>query len=624
MILPEFKWGKNLTNTSRYIVPGLYVFDILQWALASPVQFCFLENDFAYAFYLISMARSVSLASDVRSSVFFDTSTTLVSFIMLGRYMENMAKGQSSSALSKLMYLTPSTATLIHLDANKNIRSEKSIPSELVQLNDYLKVLPGDKILTDGQVISGKSSVDESIITGEVDAVNKAKNDIVIGDTVNRLGTFVMRAARIGSDTALSQIVKLVEDAQVNKAPIQGFTDHVTGVFVPIIFGARCFYFDHLVLVACPCALDLVTPTAAVVGTGLAAEHGVIFKSGAVLETGQKVDKAVFDKIGTLTIAESYSEHLLGCAIVSKAKSITKAALDMALDHLGTLSNFNYETGIGIECDVLQEKRYRVVIGNQKWLEEYHGIDLLDEQLSTIDMEFRQGHTYVLVSLDGVVTGYISISDMIKPEAKLVIDTLHMIGIDIAMVTDDNALTAKCIAAKIGITEVHAGVSPNGKTQIVRNMQAKTISKAGSFSYLMHPTVVAMVGDGINDSPALVADVVLMRNDLCDVVTAFSLSKCIFRRIKLNLLWACVYNFVGTPLAMGIFLPFGYHLYPMMAGMAMTASSTSVVVSSLMLRRFWRKSKMYQEDEVTYTSILSYKVSRSVFRLTRRSDVAVL
>ncbi|KAI8072061.1 HAD-like domain-containing protein [Thamnidium elegans] len=305
----------------------------------------------------------------------------------------------------------------------------------------------------------------------------------------------------------------------------------------------------------------------------------------------------------------------------------------MALDHLGTLSNFNYETGIGIECDVLQEKRYRVVIGNQKWLEEYHGIGLLDEQLSTIDMEFRQGHTYVLVSLDGVVTGYISISDMIKPEAKLVIDTLHMIGIDIAMVTDDNALTAKCIAAKIGITEVHAGVSPNGKTQIVRNMQAKTISKAGSFSYLMHPTVVAMVGDAANLGIALcsgtdiameVADVVLMRNDLCDVVTAFSLSKCIFRRIKLNLLWACVYNFVGTPLAMGIFLPFGYHLYPMMAGMAMTASSTSVVVSSLMLRRFWRKSKMYQEDEVTYTSNLSYKVSRSVFRLTRRSDVAVL
>ncbi|KAI8091529.1 E1-E2 ATPase-domain-containing protein, partial [Thamnidium elegans] len=364
MILPEFKWGNNLINTPTYIVPGLYVFDILQWALATPVQFIFgkrflisayqsvkhgsptmdvlvaLSTLSAYAFSLVSMARSVLLASDVRPSVFFDTSTTLVSFIMLGRYMENMAKGQSSSALSKLMTLTPSTATLVYLDANQKILSEKSIPSELVQLNDYLKVLPGDKIPTDGQVISGKSSVDESMITGEVDAVNKAKNDIVIGGTVNGLGTFVMRATRIGSDTALSQIVRLVEDAQVNKAPIQGFTDRVAGVFVPIVLvlGAStliiwsllvsCLGIDRMptllqheitnegngdwffvcikmcisvVIVACPCALGLATPTAVMVGTGLAAEHGVIFKGGAVLETGQKINKVVFDKTGTLT-----------------------------------------------------------------------------------------------------------------------------------------------------------------------------------------------------------------------------------------------------------------------------------------------------------------------------------
>ncbi|KAI9271181.1 hypothetical protein EDC94DRAFT_597411 [Helicostylum pulchrum] len=733
MILPEFKWGATFINTPTYIVPGLYVFDILQWALATPVQFIFgkrflvsayqsvkhgsptmdvlvaLSTLSAYVFSLVSMTRSVLLASDVRPSVFFDTSTTLVSFIMLGRYMENMAKGQSSSALSKLMSLTPSTATLVLLDPAQKIVSEKSIPSELVQLNDYLKVLPGDKIPTDGQVISGQSSVDESMITGEVHAVNKAKNDIVIGGTVNGLGTFVMRATRIGSDTALSQIVRLVEDAQVNKAPIQGFTDRVAGVFVPIVLvlGAStliiwsllvsCLGIDRMptllqheitkegngdwffvcikmcisvVIVACPCALGLATPTAVMVGTGLAAEHGVIFKGGAVLETGQKVNKVVFDKTGTLTtgkvqvvnyqswdqqeatrrqmlilsgLAESYSEHLLGRAVVFKAKSITKTPLDISLDHLGTVSNFNYETGFGIECDVVQqEKTHRVVIGNQKWLEQYHGIGLLDEQLLTIETEFRQGYTCVLVSLDGVATGYISISDMIKPEAKLVIDTLHAMGIETAMVTGDNALTAKCIAAKVGITEVHAGVSPNGKTQIVRNMQDKPISKSGYFGYRTHPTVVAMVGDGINDSPALVAanlgialcsgtdiameaaDVVLMRNDLCDVVTALSLSKCIFRRIKLNLLWACVYNFVGIPLAMGIFLPFGYHLHPMMAGMAMAASSTSVVVSSLMLKWFWRKPKMYQEDQETYTNTLSYKVSRFMSRLTRRGDGAGL
>ncbi|KAG2233346.1 hypothetical protein INT48_009094 [Thamnidium elegans] len=303
------------------------------------------------------------------------------------------------------------------------------------------------------------------------------------------------------------------------------------------------------------------------VSTGLAAEHGVIFKDGAVVETCQKFNKVVFDKTGALTIAEFYSEHLLGCAIVSKAKSITKAPLDMALDHLDTVSNFNYETGLGIECDVLQqEKGHRAVIGNQKWLEECHGTDLLDKRLSTIEREFRQGHTCVLVSLDGVATGNISISDMIKPEAKLVIDTSHMMGVDIVMVTGDNALAAKGIAAKVGITEVHAGVSPNGKTQIIRNMQAKTISKAGFFGYHMLPTVVAMVSDGINDSPAL-------------VTANLSISLC-------------------------------YHLHPMMAGIAIAASSAGLVVSSLMLRWFWRKPRMYQEDEVTYTHILSYKVSR--------------
>ncbi|KAI8076221.1 HAD-like domain-containing protein [Thamnidium elegans] len=303
-----------------------------------------------------------------------------------------------------------------------------------------------------------------------------------------------------------------------------------------------------VVIVACPCALGLATSTAVMVGTTLVAEHGVVFKGSAVLETGQKVNKIVFDKTGTLTIgkdqqeatrrqmlilsglAESYREYLLGCAIISKAKSITKAPLDMALDHLGTVSNFNYETGLGIECDVLQqEKGHRAVIGNQKWLEECH------------------------VSLDGVATGYISISDMIKPEAKLVIDTLHMMGVDIAMVTGDNALAVKGIAVKVGITEVHSGVSPNGKTQIVRNMQVKIIYKAGFFGYHILPTVVAMVGDGINDSPAL--------------VTA-------------NL---------GIALC--------YHLHPMMASIAIAASSAGLVVSSLMLRWFWRKPRMYQEDE---------------------------
>lgn len=731
MILPEFAWGQHILNTPMFI-PGLFLFDVIQCILAVPVQFIFgkrflksayqsvkhrsptmdvlvaLSTLSAFFFSLLSMIRSICIASNTRPSVFFDTSATLITFIMLGRYLENMAKGQSSSALSKLMSLTPSTATMVTLDENNKVISEKKIPSELVQINDYLKVIPGDKIPTDGQVFSGQSSVDESMITGEVDAVNKRKDDIVIGGTVNGLGTFIMRATRIGSDTALSQIVRLVEDAQVNKAPIQGFTDKVAGIFVPIvlILGASTLiiwsllvaYFGvdqmpsilqheiskegngdwffvclklciSVVIVACPCALGLATPTAVMVGTGLAAEHGVIFKGGAVLENGQKVNKVVFDKTGTLTtgkvqvvkyeawdktdesrrhmlimaaLAESQSEHLLGRAVVLKAKELTQTPTDKSLDHLGTVTNFKSETGFGIECDLTlpnQEKHHHVVIGNQIWLQEYHGIYLVDEQVKTIESQFSQGRTCILVSLDGVSTGYVSISDVIKPESRLVIATLKKMGIDTAMVTGDNALTAKCIAAQVGITEIHAGVSPNGKTQIVKTMQSEMRPKSGLLGYRMCPTVVAMVGDGINDSPALVAsnlgialcsgtdiaieaaDVVLMRNDLCDVVTALSLSKSIFKRIKLNLIWACVYNFIGIPLAMGIFLPFGYHLHPMMAGMAMAASSTSVVVSSLMLKWFWRKPTMCdQQDEATLYTKLSYKITTFVSRLFTRND----
>lgn len=713
MILPEFGWGRALLDTPSHVVPGLFLFDLIQWLLATPVQFIigkrFLKSAYqsirhraptmdvlvalstlsAYFFSLLSMLRNVLIASAARPSVFFDTSATLITFIMAGRYLENLAKGQSSSALSKLMSLTPSTATIVQFadtSSDKSVvESEKQIPSELVQINDYLKIVPGDKIPTDGVLFSGESSVDESMITGEVDPVNKRIGDTVIGGTVNGLGTFIMRATRVGTDTALSQIVRLVEDAQVNKAPIQGFTDKVAGVFVPIVLclgvstlvvwsilvgclgvermpsllqheiskeGNGDWFFVCLklcisvVIVACPCALGLATPTAVMVGTGLAAEHGVIFKGGAVLENGQKVNKVVFDKTGTLTtgkvqvvnyqswdgrettktnmllmtaIAEARSEHLLGRAVVNKAKKITSTPKESSLDHLGTVLNFKSETGYGIECDVIfgQEKQHHIVIGNQKWLEDYHGIALTDEQIQVVEKEFTQGRTSILVATDGVPMGFISISDVIKPEAKLVISTLRTMGIDTAMVTGDNALTAKCIAKRLGITEVHAGISPNGKTQIVKDMQAqlRPASKLHLWSQHMQPTVVAMVGDGINDSPALVAsnlgialcsgtdiameaaDVVLMRNDLTDVVTALALSRSIFRRIKLNLLWACVYNVIGIPLAMGIFMPFGLHLHPMMAGMAMAASSTSVVVSSLMLRWFWRKPHLSSNNQ---------------------------
>jgi Cu+-exporting ATPase len=707
MLLPEFELGRRWLQTPTYVVPGLFFFDLLQLVLTVPVQF-FIGKRFlisayqsikhraptmdvlvaistlsAFSFSCLSMIRAICIASTTKPSIFFDTSSTLISFILLGRYLENLAKGQSSTALSKLMSLTPSVALLVEYENDMAV-SEKQIPSELIQIGDCLKITPGAKVPTDGVLISGQSSVDESMITGEVDPVDKRPGQSVIGGTVNGLGTFTMRATRVGSDTALSQIVKLVEDAQVKKAPIQGFTDRVAGVFVPVVIllgvltltawsilvgflgvdrmpsllqheiaketNGDWFFFClkmciSVVIVACPCALGLATPTAVMVGTGLAAEHGVIFKGAAVLENGQKVNKVVFDKTGTLTtgkvevvnyqawsgaestrqrmltlaaIAEASSEHLLGRALVNKAKELHGVSSEASLDHLGSISEFRSETGFGIECVVTPNddtKGHHVVVGNQKWLEDYHGIILTDEQIEIVQGDASKGFTSILVALDGVPVGFVSVSDTIKPESEIVIQTLHKMGIDTAMVTGDNAATAHCIAKKLGISEVHAGISPSGKTEIVKAMQSqlRPRSRFLFFAPKLVPTVVAMVGDGINDSPALVAsnlgialcsgtdiameaaDVVLMRSDLTDVVVALDLSRSIFKRIKLNLGWACVYNMLGIPLAMGLLVPFGIYLHPMMAGMAMAASSTSVVLSSLMLKWLWRKPNFSNE-----------------------------
>ncbi|KAI9300191.1 hypothetical protein BJ944DRAFT_244431 [Cunninghamella echinulata] len=761
MVLPECQWGRTVVGIT--ILPGLYLFDLVQLILTIPVQFFigrrFLTSAYqsvchrsptmdvlvslstlsAFTFSILSMLRALLTQSSQRPILFFETSATLITFILMGRYLENKAKGQSSTALSKLMSLTPSTACMLLLDPKtKQIIGEKRIPSELIQQGDHLKIVPGDKIPTDGIMIEGHSSVDESMVTGEVDAVNKKPGDNLIGGTVNGLGHFTMEATRVGADTALSQIVRLVEDAQVSKAPIQGFTDVVAGYFVPcVVFlgfstliiwsilvallgvdnmpamlrmeidqeGNGSWFFVCLkmcisvIIVACPCALGLATPTAVMVGTGLGAENGVLFKGGSVLEKGEKVNKIVFDKTGTLTtgkvevvcydswdglkstrslmlfltaLAESRSEHLLGRAVVNKLKSALNVDI---IDELAQISQFNSETGFGIECHIDiqsttdklsslssspttyqhqlldaildQMQQYYIVVGNQKWLEQYHGIHLSEQQIETIEQQQSEGYTCILIAMNGSATGYIAISDVIKPEAKQVISTLHGMGIQTAMVTGDNILSAQTIANKLGILEVHAGVSPNGKTQIVQRMQHESWSSL-SFSNNRHrsslvsswiqkikngnkdvPTIVAMVGDGINDSPALVqsdfgialcsgtdiameaADVVLMRNDLTDVVVALNLSRAIFRRIKINLGWACIYNLIGIPLAMGIFMPWGYHLHPMVAGLAMAASSTSVVVSSLMLKWFWKKPTLLMDDSdlPTTTTNTRHKLS---------------
>ncbi|KAF9364510.1 hypothetical protein BGX34_001281 [Mortierella sp. NVP85] len=694
MILPMFSWGQKIYDTPLFL--NLVLGDVVACILTIPVQFGigkrFMVSAYkalhhgvatmdvlvslgtlsAFVFSSFSMIYSM-FDQTHKATVFFDTSSMLITFVLLGRYLENVAKGKTSVALSKLMCLTPSTCTIYVTDPKTGERvSEKQIPSELIQKGDIIKIVPGDKIPTDGVVIKGESTVDESMVTGEAEPINKVVGSSVVGGTVNGLGSFDMEAVRIGSETALSQIVQLVEDAQTSKAPIQAYADMIAGYFVPTVIALALMTFifwmvtshtmvaDHLpmmfkmepskfvaclklcisvVVVACPCALGLATPTAVMVGTGVGAQNGILIKGGVALEAAHTVNKVIFDKTGTLTqgklevatwslqapqgnkstsslssleslteeamlkivgAAESSSEHPLGRAIGRYAQTKLNVATFDA-----TVSNFSASTGQGIECTVRlpgpSSGEYRVVIGNKSWLTD-HRISLPASLTADQTKQERAGRTTVLVALNDIFVGFISMSDKLKPEAAKTVARLQQMGIQVAMVTGDQPLVAQVIAADCGIHEVHAGVSPNGKTNIVSDMQAKGYR-------------VAMVGDGINDSPALAqsdlgialvsgtdiameaADMVLMRGDLTDVVGAIDLCRTIFKRIRYNFVWACIYNILGVPLAMGVLLPWGYHIHPMIAGLMMAFSSVSVVFSSLMLKR-WVKPRVADASEL--------------------------
>ncbi|KAG0030506.1 hypothetical protein BGZ81_002568 [Podila clonocystis] len=702
MIFPMFAFGRAFNNIPLGL--GLYLGDVLTGLLTIPVQFGvgrrFMVSAYksirhgvatmdvlvslgTLAAFLFSSFSLIYTMLDVPqhrpASVFFDTSAMLLSFVTIGRYLENKAKGQTSAALSKLLSLTPATCTIYVLDPVTGEKvSEKNIASELIQKGDLIKVVPGDKIPTDGVVVSGQSTVDESMVTGEVEPINKVVGSNVIGGTVNGLGTFDMEAVRVGSETALAQIVQLVEEAQTSKAPIQAYADMIAGYFVPTVIFAAVITFvvwmiishtvmaEHLpgmfsrepskfvaclklcisvIVVACPCALGLATPTAVMVGTGVGAQHGILIKSGAALEEAHKITKVVFDKTGTLTIGKLevagwklYSSEPSGSGsgsavsdmteneffrIVGAAESVSEHPLGRAIDHHAktllnvsnleaTVTDFSSSTGQGIQCTVTlpsssstsssssSSNQFRVVVGNKSWLADNHVA--LPEALTTDQAtQERAGRTTVLIAVNGAFAGYISLSDKVKPEAARTVAKLQQMGIQVAMVTGDQPLVARVIADEVGIEEVHAGVSPSGKTQIVVALQSDG-------------HCVAMIGDGINDSPALAqsdlgialvsgtdiameaADMVLMRGDLTDVVAAVDLCRSIFRRIRLNFAWACVYNVLGVPFAMGVFLPWGLHLHPMLAGLAMAFSSVSVVASSLMLKR-WEKPSVEDETE---------------------------
>lgn len=541
--------------------------------------------------------------------LYFDVSAVIVFAIILGRYFEARAKGRASGAIRKLLELGAKEARLVVEG------EERMVPVEQVKVGDVVRVRPGEKVPVDGEVVAGASALDESMLTGESVPVEKTVGDSVAGATINTYGVLTIRATAVGSDTALAQIVRLVEEAQGGKAPVQRLADRISAVFVPVVlliaavtFGGWALAAGNpaggliaavaVLIIACPCALGLATPTAIMVGTGRGAEMGVLIKGGEVLENSKRITTVVFDKTGTLTkgemaltdvrtgsgederevllraaAAESFSEHPVAAAIVAGAEE-RGLSIPEALD-------FSSVAGHGVRGTV---EGIRISVGRRKFMSE-EGLALTAElEGEATDLE-GSGRTAVFAGWNGSVRGVLGVADTLKDSAVPVVRQLHEMGLEVAMITGDNARTANAIAQQVGIDRVLAEVLPEDKVAEVRRLQEEG-------------KVVAMVGDGVNDAPALVqadlgiaigtgtdvaiesSDITLMSGALDGVVTAISLSRKTFRIILQNLGWAFGYNIAAIPLA-----ALGF-LNPIVAGIAMAASSVSVVTNSLRLRRF--------------------------------------
>ena len=549
-------------------------------------------------------------------SLYYETAGVIITLILLGKSLEAVSKGRTSEAIKKLMGLAPKTAVIIQNGV------EKEIPIDEVEIGDIIVVKPGAKIPVDGTVVEGHTAIDESMLTGESMPVDKKAGDTVYAASLNTTGTIRFKAEKIGSDTALAQIIKLVEDAQGSKAPIAQMADIVSGYFVPIVcviavvVGIAWYFgtggnlefaltlFISVLVIACPCALGLATPTAIMVGTGKGAENGILIKGGEALETAHKINTIVFDKTGTITegkptvtdvltveglkseellrltaSAEKGSEHPLGQAIVTGAQ-------DMGLE-LIKVDSFNSLTGRGIEATMNGQT---VLAGNRKLMDERDiSLQALEEDSDRLASE---GKTPMYVAVDGSLAGIVAVADVVKASSKAAIESLHKMGIEVAMITGDNKKTASAIAKQVGIDRILAEVLPQDKSNEVKKLQGEGRK-------------VAMVGDGINDAPALAqadigiaigsgtdvamesADIVLMRSDLMDVPTAIDLSKKTIRNIKQNLFWAFGYNVIGIPIAAGVLYLFGGPLLnPIFAAAAMSLSSVSVLTNALRLKRF--------------------------------------
>ena len=569
----------------------------------------------AFVYSLAATIRTGLGYGNFSDLLYYEVTGVILTLHTLGLFLEERSKGQMSSAIEKLVNLAPKTARVIRNGV------EQEITVDEVALGDVIRVRPGESMPVDGVVVEGRTSVDESMLTGESIPVEKESGDEVIGASINKNGSIDYRATRVGSDTTLSQIIKLVEDAQGSKAPIARMADIITGYFVPIVIAlavlagiawliagqSGIFALSVIIttlVIACPCALGLATPTSIMVGTGKGAEHGVLIKSGEALETTHNLDTIVFDKTGTLTegkpivtdilvtplitkenllyyaaSGETGSEHPLGEAIVQKSKeeNMTLAKPD----------HFEAIPGYGIRVEIEGKDMY---IGNRKLMLEQK-IDLSSMEKES-DRLADEGKTPMYLSVDGELAGIIAVADTLKENSMKAVKELRRRGVEVIMITGDNKRTAKAIAKQVGIDSVLSEVLPEDKAEEVKKLQ-----EAGK--------KVAMVGDGINDAPALAqadvgiavgsgtdvaiesADIVLMRNDLTAVLTAIDLSHATLRNIKQNLFWAFAYNLVGIPVAMGLLYIFGGPLMsPMFAAVAMSFSSVSVLLNALRLRRF--------------------------------------
>jgi Cu+-exporting ATPase len=627
------------------------------WALATPVQFwaglrfyrgawgalkhktsdmntlIAVGTSVAYFYSLIAVVFPGLFTTDVlEAHLYFDTSAMIIALILLGRFLEARARGQTSEALKRLIGLQPKTALVVREGEQREISVED------VRVGDLILVRPGERIPVDGVVSEGYSSVDESMITGESIPVEKKAGDEVIGATINKTGSFQFEASKVGRDTTLARIVRMVEEAQGSKAPIQRFADVIASYFVPTVIGIAIvtfiiwylvgpspaltfalLNFVAVLIIACPCALGLATPTAIIVGTGKGAEHGILIRNGEALERAHQINTVLLDKTGTLTrgepmvtdvvaapfssleevlrlaaSAEQNSEHPLGEAVV-------RAALEKKLE-LSPSSDFSAIPGQGVEALV---EGKRLLLGNLKFMEG-RGLSLNGLGSKAAGL-LEKGKTVMFLGLDTQVAGIIALADTLKPGAREAVQALRKMGIEAAMLTGDNRRTAEAIAREAGLGRVLAEVLPEHKAREVRKLQEEG-------------RVVAMVGDGINDAPALAqadigiaigtgtdvametGDITLISGDLMGMVTAISLSKRTMRTIKQNLFWAFAYNTALIPVAAGVLylafgetgVPSGLHfilgeygfLNPMLAAAAMAASSITVVSNSLRLRRF--------------------------------------